>query len=47
MSKARLLKRLHDHIDTVVKRYKGKIYAWNVVNEAIADNPQELLRNSD
>jgi len=39
VSKAVLLKRLHDHIDAVVKRYKGKIYAWDVVNEAIADNP--------
>ncbi|GAB3577546.1 endo-1,4-beta-xylanase [Hymenobacter daeguensis] len=47
VSKEVLLKRLHDHIDTVVKRYKGKIYAWDVVNEAIADNPQEFLRNSD
>jgi endo-1,4-beta-xylanase len=47
VSKTVLLKRLHDHIDAVVKRYKGKIYAWDVVNEAIADNPQEFLRNSD
>jgi len=47
VSKQVLLKRLHDHIDTVVKRYKGKIYAWDVVNEAIADNPNEFLRNSD
>ena len=47
VSKAVLLQRLHDHIDTVVKRYRGKIYAWDVVNEAIADNPQEFLRNSD
>jgi endo-1,4-beta-xylanase len=47
VSKEVLLKRLHDHIDAVVKRYKGKIYAWDVVNEAIADNPNEFLRNSD
>ncbi len=47
VSKDVLLKRLHDHIDAVVKRYKGKIYAWDVVNEAIADNPNEFLRNSD
>ena len=47
VSKEVLLKRLKDHIDTVVKRYKGKIYAWDVVNEAISDNPQEFLRNSE
>jgi len=47
VSKEVLLKRLHDHIDAVVKRYKGKIYAWDVVNEAIADNPNEFLRDSD
>ncbi|TGE23460.1 endo-1,4-beta-xylanase [Hymenobacter metallicola] len=47
VSKEVLLKRLHDHIFTVVKRYKGKIYAWDVVNEAISDNPQEFLRNSE
>ncbi|MCC3158563.1 endo-1,4-beta-xylanase [Hymenobacter sp. 15J16-1T3B] len=47
VSKAVLLQRLKDHIETVVKRYKGKIYAWDVVNEAISDNPQEFLRNSE
>ena len=47
VSKKLLLKRLHDHIDALVKRHKGKIYAWDVVNEAIADNPNEFLRNSD
>ena len=47
VSKKLLLKRLHDHIDTVVKRYKGKIYAWDVVNEAVADDSTRVLRNSD
>ncbi|QJD95564.1 endo-1,4-beta-xylanase [Mucilaginibacter robiniae] len=46
VTKAVLLKRLHDHIQTVVSRYKGKIYAWDVVNEAIADDKTQFLRNS-
>ncbi len=47
VSKEVLLQRLKDHITTVVSRYKGKIYAWDVVNEAISDKPDEYLRNSD
>jgi len=31
---------LRDHIMTVVGRYRGKILAWDVVNEAIGDNGQ-------
>ncbi|RYY06040.1 MAG: 1,4-beta-xylanase, partial [Sphingobacteriaceae bacterium] len=46
VSKEVLLKRLRDHIHTVVKRYKGKIYAWDVVNEAIDDDSTKYLRNS-
>lgn len=46
VSKEVLLRRLHDHIQAVVGRYKGKIYAWDVVNEAIADDSTQLLRNS-
>lgn len=46
VSKTILLARLKDHIHEVVKRYKGKIYAWDVVNEAISDDPKEFLRNS-
>lgn len=41
-----LLQRLKDHITTVVNRYKGKIYAWDVVNEAISDKKDEYLRPS-
>ncbi len=47
VTKEVLLKRLHDHITTVVNRYKGKIYAWDVVNEAIDDDPSKFLRNSN
>ena len=39
-----LLKRMHDHIQTVVGRYKGRIKCWDVVNEALQDNGQ--LRKS-
>jgi endo-1,4-beta-xylanase len=39
-----LLQRLHDHIQTVVGRYKGKIDSWDVVNEAL--NEDGTLRQS-
>jgi endo-1,4-beta-xylanase len=37
---------LHSHISTVVGRYKGKITAWDVVNEAIDDMNSRLRTNS-
>ncbi len=46
-SKEILLQRLKEHITSVVTRYKGKVYAWDVVNEAISDKPDEYLRNSE
>jgi endo-1,4-beta-xylanase len=45
-SRDELLQRMHDHIATVVGRYKGKIQTWDVVNEALSDNGTNLLRNS-
>ncbi len=47
VSKTILLQRLKDHITNVVTRYKGKVYAWDVVNEAISDNHDEYLRKSE
>jgi endo-1,4-beta-xylanase len=41
-----LLARMKSHIDTVVTRYKGSIYAWDVVNEAVSDKSGEQLRPS-
>jgi endo-1,4-beta-xylanase len=45
-SREELLQRMRDHIHTVVGRYKGKIQAWDVVNEAVADDGTNILRNS-
>ena len=39
-----LLKRLRDHIFTVVGRYKGRIKGWDVVNEAL--NQDGTMRQS-
>ncbi|HLG38415.1 MAG TPA: endo-1,4-beta-xylanase, partial [Chitinophagaceae bacterium] len=46
VSKELLYKRLKDHITEVVTRYKDVIYAWDVCNEVISDNPNEYFRNS-
>jgi len=45
-SREELLQRMHDHIHTVVGRYKGKIKVWDVVNEALSDGGTNILRNS-
>jgi endo-1,4-beta-xylanase len=39
-----LLQRMHDHIQAVVGRYKGRIGGWDVVNEAL--NEDGTLRKS-
>ena len=41
-----MLRRLKSHITAVVSRYKGKIYAWDVVNEAINDDDSRFFRDS-
>jgi endo-1,4-beta-xylanase len=46
VGKVELLKRLKDHITNVVGRYKGSIYAWDVVNEAIDDDEKKEFRFS-
>lgn len=46
VSKEVLLQRIRDHIFAVAGRYKGQIYAWDVVNEAISDRRDEYLRPS-
>lgn len=39
VSKEVFYERLRNHIHTVVNRYKDVVYAWDVVNEAMADGP--------
>ena len=43
-SRELLLKRMREHITAVLGRYKGKVQAWDVVNEALEEDG--TLRNS-
>lgn len=38
VSREVLLARLREHIHTLVGRYKGKVYGWDVVNEALNED---------
>ena len=44
LTREALLERMHDHIKTVVGRYRGRIFGWDVVNEAL--NEDGTLRQS-
>lgn len=41
VSRSLALKRMKEHIYTVMGHYKGRTYAWDVVNEAVSDNAEE------
>ncbi|MGF7040804.1 endo-1,4-beta-xylanase [Mucilaginibacter lappiensis] len=49
VTKELLLQRLKDHIFAVAGRYRGKIYAWDVVNEAVddSDDTTQIYRKSN
>jgi endo-1,4-beta-xylanase len=38
ISKTALAKKQKEHITTIVDRYKGKLAAWDVINEAVGDD---------
>ncbi|NQX59768.1 endo-1,4-beta-xylanase [Paenibacillus qinlingensis] len=46
-TKELLYARLENHIKTIVERYKGKIYAWDVVNEAIDASQSDGFRRTN
>ncbi|MEI8022307.1 MAG: endo-1,4-beta-xylanase, partial [Schlesneria sp.] len=46
VSRETLLRRIETHIETVVGRYGDVVTMWDVVNEALADTGDNLLRDS-
>ncbi|HTO02660.1 MAG TPA: endo-1,4-beta-xylanase [Opitutus sp.] len=46
LPRAQGLENLRYYIHKVMTHYKGRILAWNVVNEAISDEPGENLRDT-
>ncbi len=46
VSRETLLRRIETHVETVVERYADVATMWDVVNEAIGDGDEGLLRDS-
>jgi endo-1,4-beta-xylanase len=46
LSREVALANLKEHITAVMGHFKGRIVGWDVVNEAISDNPKEYLRDT-
>ena len=46
VSRETLLKRIETHVTTVAKRYADVATHWDVVNEAVADQGENFLRDS-
>ncbi|MGI5282570.1 endo-1,4-beta-xylanase [Nonomuraea polychroma] len=46
VDKETLLRRLENHVRTLVTRYKDKVAVWDVVNEVIDENQPDGLRRS-
>lgn len=46
VSKEELIEKLHQYISIVFERYNDSVYCWDVVNEAIDDKDDVILRES-
>lgn len=46
VTREELLKRMREHIHAVAGRYKGRVKGWDVVNEALSDGGEDILRDS-
>ena len=46
-NKELVLQRLEDHIRAVVGRYKGEVFLWDVVNEAVDATKPDCMRRSE
>ena len=44
-TREQLISILHEHITTMVTRYRGQVYAWDVVNEAVANDGSIAVDN--
>jgi endo-1,4-beta-xylanase len=44
--RAEIRTRLEQYVTNVVTHFKGKVYAWDVVNEVASDNPGEIYRET-
>ena len=45
-SKDSLFSRMQAHIQTIMQRYQGKVYCWDVVSNAVADDTTIILRQN-
>jgi endo-1,4-beta-xylanase len=46
-SKELIFQRMKTHITTVMNRYKGKVYCWDVVNEAVSRDAKDGIYKQD
>ena len=46
LSRPEALQNMRDYIAAVVGRYKGRVKQWDVVNEAVSDSGETILRDS-